>query len=111
MKVNPQELSWTAPTENTDGTPIDYALAYELGWRIDPAAAFEPVASFPGQLNPDGSYRADIPAFNFPGDQVFQLALNAFRQDAPQLKSDWSNAIEVLISGKVPLAPASFDVL
>lgn len=111
MKVNPQELSWTAPTENTDGSAIDYALAYELGWRIDPAAAFEPVASFPGTLNQDGTYTADIPNFSFPADTVFQLALNAFRQDAPELKSDWSNTIEVLISGKVPLAPASFDVL
>ena len=26
MRVNPNKISWHAPTENTDGTPIEYEL-------------------------------------------------------------------------------------
>jgi hypothetical protein len=48
--VNPRQFSWTAPTQNTDGTDITEALNYRL--ELDGS----PFLDFPGVLNPDGKY-------------------------------------------------------
>ena len=86
-------LSWLAPTQNTDGTAIDYELSYRL--YVDA----QPVMTLPGTLNPDGRYSfplADVPALEEPG--VYELTLTAFPQGVdlelePERESGESNAL------------------
>lgn len=104
MKLNPEKITWTAPTQNVDGTPIDYALAYRL--YVDGS----PVADFPGSLNTDGRYEmlyADVPAI---GLGSHAITMTAFRQDIPELESDQSNVVEVYFGSK-PEAPLGVDSL
>jgi len=94
-------ISWTAPTENTDGSPITQALNYNL--YIDGVNQL----SFPGTLNPDGRY-------TFPLDQVsgmqldadYTLTLTAVDEDGDE--SDPSNAIVVTRLAR-PNAPTAFS--
>ena len=110
MKViNPKKLSWKAPTENTDGTPIAGALSYTLGVMTD-TGVFSDVASFPGSLNPDGTYEAlfaDMPAF---GTGTVELALKAFYVEQPELVSDWSSSITASFGVVNPNAPFGLAV-
>lgn len=88
-------LSWLAPTQNVDGTDIDYALSYRL--YVDAT----PVMTFPGTLNPDGRYQfplADVPAISEPG--TYTLKLTAFPdgvdlEQEPERESDPSNELAV----------------
>lgn len=90
-----ENLTWSAPTENTDGTAIDYALTYQL--YIDDQAT----STFPGTLNETGlySYRlADVAALAAPGS--YSLTLTAFPEGVdlatePERESDPSNAIVI----------------
>jgi len=96
-------LTWTAPTENTDGSPIDYELAYNL--YIDGVQAL----AFPGTLNPDGRYSfaaADVPQLQEPG--TYELTLTAFNTNVPDIESDPSNALTLTVVA-VPLAPTAFS--
>ena len=103
--INPKNLSWTAPTENIDGTPIDYELAYDMG--IGPVGGpYEVRSTFPGTLNPDGMYEADLPALNLEDGVEFGLVLRAFNVDLPEAPSAWTDEVEVLFTGKLPNAPA-----
>ena len=49
------KITWTAPTTYTDGSPLTEPLSYTM--YIDGVAD----ASFPGSLNPDGDYFAELP--------------------------------------------------
>lgn len=109
MKVNPKDLNWTAPTENTDGTTIDYGLAYELGVGV-PGGPYTAVASFPGTLNPDGKYSAPLPDLGLDDDVSYGIVLNAFNTLAPDLKSDWSGEVEIIFTGKLPNVPTGLSV-
>lgn len=88
-------LSWLAPTQNVDGTDIDYALTYRL--YVDA----QPVMTFPGTLNPDGRYQfplADVAALSSEG--AHELTLTAFPEGIdleaePERESDPSNAITI----------------
>ena len=107
---NPRtKLSWTAPTENTDGSPITQALTYTL--YIDIAGVLTPTISFPGTLNPDGTYGfplGDVGAFE--DDRTYTLALTA--TDADGDESDFSNSIEIRVAGsQVPNAPAALSLV
>jgi len=106
--LNPQNLSWTAPTENVDGSPIDYPLAYTLGIG-DPGGPYTEVASFPGALNPDGMYEAPLPDFDFPEDVVQAIVLRAFNTQQPDVQSAWTNEVEIFVTGKLPNAPTGFS--
>lgn len=109
-KVNPENLSWTAPLTNTDGSLIDYALAYELG--VGPVGGpYVATASFPGTLNPNGMYEAPLPALALDDDVPYGLVLNAFNTLAPDLKSDWSNEVEIIFTGKLPNVPTGLEAL
>lgn len=95
-------LSWTAPTQNTDGTPITQSLTYNL--YVDAAN----VLSFPGELNPDGSYGfplADVPAIQVPDD--YDVWLTAVDEDGDE--SAPSGTIVLIRVPQVPLAPADFS--
>jgi hypothetical protein len=95
------KLSWTAPTENTDGSPITQSLTYNLYQDVITA-----LLSFPGTLNPDGQYSfpvADVAAFNADGD--YTLSLTAVDEDGDE--SDHSNSI-VITRSMAPKAPALF---
>lgn len=100
-----KDLRWIAPTENTDGTPIDYDLAYNL------YADGQPIASFPGTLNPEGQYTfplADVGAMQDPGD--YNLTLTAFDTALPDRESEPSNGIVIRrVAG--PFAPAAFSAV
>lgn len=96
---NPRRIFWSAPTQNTDGSPIDYDLAYNM--YVNGVVT----ASFPGTLNPDGTYEAlfaDLPAF--PKNQVLTVALSAFATSNPARESAPSTSVEVEFVG-IPSAP------
>lgn len=99
-------ISWIAPTQNTDGTTIDYPLAYQL--YIDDAATMV----LPGTLNGD-RYEfklADVPALQSPGS--YTLTLTAFPEGVdleqePLRESGKSNALVVLtLTVTVPKEPS-----
>jgi hypothetical protein len=103
-------LSWLAPTENTDGTPIDYSLTYQL--YINGAATMV----FPGTLNPDGKYTfllQDVPALQEEGS--YTIELTAFREgvdlsEFPELESDKSGSIIVTTVLVIrPKGPSDFS--
>jgi hypothetical protein len=103
-------LKWTAPTENTDGTAIDYALTYRL--YIDDVVAM----TFPGTLNGDGVYYfplADVGAITEPGSYTFELT--AFPEGVdldqePERESAKSNAVVVqAILAIVPKGPTDLS--
>lgn len=93
------KLRWTAPTENTDGSPIDYSLAYNL--YVDGAL----FSSFPGSLNPDGKYETDIAPLGL-AKGTHTLSLSAFDTAKPERESVRSNSIqiEVFVVPKPPMA-------
>ena len=101
MRINPTKLNWTAPTTNTDGSLIIEALNYTLG--VSDGATFIEVISFPGSLNPGGEYEVTIQDTALT-DGTHTIALAAFVVSAPDIKSDWSNAIDILLVG-VPASP------
>lgn len=104
VKINPTRIRWVAPTENIDGTPIDYQLAYNL--YVNDALT----ASFPGTLNPTGEYQFlfEELATPLPKEQTHEIALTAFSTDNPARESEKTPAIEVIFYG-IPKAP--FDLV
>ena len=99
-KQNPTKIRWRAPTENTDGTPITYALAYNL--YVNDLL----VTSFPGTLNPDGEYQFLFSELGAPlaPEQTHTVALTAFSTANPTRESAKSAAVEVFFF-KIPQAP------
>lgn len=105
-----RNLTWLAPTENTDGTAIDYALTYRL--YLDDVATM----TFPGTLNEAGRYEfplADVGAITEPGLYTFQLT--AFPEGVdldqePERESERSNGIQILaVTTVVPKEPAELS--
>ena len=99
-KLNQAKITWQAPTENEDGSAIDYELGYEL--YVDGEAS----ATFPGRLNPDGTYEQEVSTL-FP-DTVYAsytVQLKAFRIDQPDLKSGLSNAVVLSYDKRKPKPP------
>lgn len=96
------EIKWTAPTQNTDGSPITQNLVYNL--YIDGVNTM----GFPGTLNPNGQYSFpldQVAAMAAPGD--YTLTLTAVDEDGDE--SDPSNAIVVTSLSPVPNAPAGLE--
>ncbi len=103
-RINPQQISWQAPTENTDGSPITQELAYQLD--VDGQA----FATFPGFLNPDGSYSQQVADITGLQPNVeYTLALRAFYTAQPALISDPSNTLTIVVGVARPNPPAAFD--
>ena len=103
-------LTWSAPTENVDGSPIDYALTYRL--YLDDI----PTMTFPGSLNETGVYSfplADVGAIQAPGTIKFELT--AFPEGVdleanPERESGKSNAIQITaVAIPVPKEPADLS--
>lgn len=93
------KLTWSAPTENTDGSSITQSLTYNL--YKDFNGTPEAVSSFPGFLNPDSEYEfplADVAAVQ-EGDNL--LYLTAVDEDGDE--SDFSNSL--LVVGNVIVIP------
>lgn len=109
---NPKtKLAWQAPTENEDGTPIDYALAFNLYIGDAPTAT----VALPGTLNQDGSYTAeltDIAALQSidAGVQV-SLTLTAFETDDPERESEKSDPVLLMRVIADPKAPADVSLI
>lgn len=105
-----RNLTWTAPTENTDGTAIEYALTYRL--YLDDV----PVMTFPGTLNETGLYSfplEDVAAITEAGLYTFELT--AFPEGVdldqePERESARSNAIQIMaVATLVPKEPADLS--
>lgn len=105
-----ENLTWLAPTENEDGSPIDYALTYRL--YLDDNATM----TFPGTLNETGAYSfplADVAAIDSAGSYTFELT--AFPEgvdlaEFPQQESGRSNAITInAVAIVVPKNPAELS--
>ena len=100
-KINPREFSWTAPTQNTDGSPIVGELSYRM--NLDGS----PFLDFPGTLNPDGRYYQVTDNMNLP-DGAHVVTLQAFYVDSPELISDPSNALDIIVGVTQPEVPLDF---
>ena len=105
-----RQLTWTAPTENTDGSPIDYALTYRL--YMDDA----PIMTFPGTLNETGTYSfplADVGAIQAAGQYTFELTAfpeGVDLEQEPERESGKSNAIVIIAAVVlVPKEPADLS--
>jgi len=109
MTVNPTRVTWTAPTENEDGTPIDYELSYDVGKKLADGS-FVPIYTTPGSLNPDGTYEAPIAEMGFE-DGKHEIAMRAFRVDVPTLRSVWSNTVQFEVEVNKPGAPLDVTVV
>jgi hypothetical protein len=103
MKVNPKQLIWQAPTTNVDGTPIDYALNYEVGLSVD--GKMEPLMVVPGQLQGGGEYTAPIADLGLAPGRVYAIALRSFAKEQPARKSAYSGTVKFAISERIPSAP------
>lgn len=100
--VNPTNLSWLAPQENTDGTPIDYDLNYELGEILD--SGIEPLFVVVGSLREDNKYYAPLSDLGFTAGE-HEVAIRAFAQSEPERKSKWSLPTSFIISDRIPKPP------
>jgi hypothetical protein len=108
--TNPRALSWTAPTKNTDGTNITYALDYEVGVQ-QPDNTITGVLTTPGSLNPQGQYEvlvADVAAISSIGSHT--VAVRAINRAKPTEKSVWTNTLTFVNSTETPEAPLAFTV-
>ena len=102
--INPTTLSWNAPTENVDGSPITDPLSYRL--VVDGADFLD----FPGTLNPDGSYSVATVDLGLPNG-IFQMELKTFYEEAPELISDPSNSIVIGLGVTSPNPPTAFSAV
>ena len=111
-RINPEKLSWQAPSEDVEGVAITQPLSYTLGVRaMGSAEAFVESMSFPGSLNADGSYSMSFADMAL-DDGSYELALLAFYQSNPELKSEWSpGTIEVILGAAVPKPPFGLSVI
>lgn len=103
------ELKWSGPTENVDGTPVDYPLDYELGAAAT-GAQLVPQVTIVGTLQPDNTYLAplaEMPAFAAPG--TYDLGLRAINREFPDSMSDWSNRVQLVVSASTPRPPVLLD--
>lgn len=90
---NPAYIQWQAPTHEVDGSAITRQMTYILG-VVDETGLPQDIASFPGTLNPDGTYvtaTSDLSVFDLDGD--YEIALAAQYIDGAQERSAWSNRI------------------
>ena len=109
MIVNPEILSWTAPDTNRDGTPITYALQYEVGLDDAGGEGYEALMTIPGQLQDDDRYEAPVADLGLePGEHV--IALRTFAKEDPARKSEWSAPVMFVISEEIPSAPLDLRV-
>lgn len=108
MKINPSIMSWTAPTTNIDGTPIQYDLEYEVG-LMDAKQVIQPLMVIPAQLQTGNDYEAPIDALDLVNG-TYQIALRTFAKDDPKRVSAWSNPVEFAISEQIPNAPLALAV-
>ena len=103
-KLNPVTLQWEAPTQNTDGSAITEPLSYRL--MVDGADFLD----FPGNLNPNGLYEAEIAPMNIPKGP-HTLNLKAFYRDNPDLISDPSGPLEIVMGVGRPNPPTAFSAV
>jgi hypothetical protein len=105
MKVNPKVIAWSAPTTNTDGTQIAYALEYEVGQVL--VGGIVPIMVVASQLQEGGQYNAPIAdiALDF-GEHT--LVLRTFAKEDQERKSEWSVGVTFALSAQIPNPP--FDV-
>ena len=109
MNINPTEMTWQAPTTNTDGTPIDYVLNYEVGLE-DGNGQLQPLMVIPGQLQEGGEYKAPMGNLGLPVGSTYRIALRTFAKDQPARKSVYSDLVEFAISDRIPNPPLGFAV-
>lgn len=114
-QVNPKNLSWIAPTTNTDGSPITNPLDYELGVRRAEDAAPQAYMSVVGSLQEGGDYNAPLDKTGLQTGVPLFLSLRAINRMDPSnpmddLTSAWSNEVEILLSNGIPEAPTNFTV-
>jgi hypothetical protein len=109
MKVNPTQMTWQAPTQNVDGTPIDYVLNYEVGLE-DANGQLQPSMVIPGQLQDGGDYTAPIADLGLAAGSTYRIALRTFAKDEPARKSVYSEMVDFAISDRIPNPPLAFAV-
>lgn len=93
------KLVWTQPQGNTDGTPIEGDVTYELG-RQAADGSFEVLRALPAGAEAD----IDLADFTAPGE--YTVALRSV--STAGVNSDWSVVATFAISNGIPQAPTDF---
>ena len=99
---NPTDFSWTAPTENVDGSPVNGPLNYNL-YRSDSEAITKSDFFYVvvGTLQQDGTYRAPLDQFPEGRNVIVLTAV-----DADGDESAFSNSLGFSVTdGLVPRPP------
>jgi len=98
-KINPQDISWLAPTTNMDGSAIVEPLSYRLA--VDGVDFLD----FPGTLNPDGRYSESTASMGLETGVPLSITLKAFYVSSPSLISDPSAPLEIILGVAKPNPP------
>lgn len=109
--MNHNKFQWTAPTKNTDGTDITYALDYAF-WANKVGDEPTEVFTTPGSLNEDGKYEApiaDMPFFE--AGNRYEVRLQAVDHRDAANRSALTNPLTFTLSNEVPEAPLDFSVV
>jgi hypothetical protein len=106
MKINPENVLWTAPTKRTDGSAITTPLNYEIGHRV--GGNLVPIAIIVGSLQTNGVYKAPLADFSF-GDGPHEIALRA-TESGTKLTSAWSDTVTFEIVSAGPQPPLALAV-
>ena len=107
--ANPTVFRWQAPTTSEDGTPIDYALNYELG-EDDGTGVYTPIVTIVGALQPDDFYEAQVDQIAWTvGEHT--VALRTINAEEEGKVSAWSNPATFVWSDRIPNPPLFFSVV
>lgn len=104
--VNPGNLRWQPPTENTDGSPIRGALSYNL-YRADDVAGLASAAVYfvvVGALQTDGTYVAPVDNF---AEGRHVIAMTAVDEQGDESTRSNTLGFEVRVVPRAPFLLAS----
>lgn len=106
-QVNPTKLTWRGPSTNTDGTPIQYDVNYELGVVGDDGIT--PKLVVVANLRESEDYEAQISEMGFDKGS-HEVVLRAIPADDPTRASEWSEPVSFIISDEIPNPPLELAV-
>jgi hypothetical protein len=91
-------LSWTAPTENTDGTPLTDLAGYKIYWRQSTVEAYTDAKSI--TINDPAVLNYGILSMSLPSDGYYSTVITAF--NALGNESEFSTEANFTIRNSLP---------
>lgn len=105
--VNPEQISFDAPTQFTDGTPIPAGTIarYEYGFSQTPGGPYSRLVADSTLETGKQTHDLNLSGFSF---GQWYAAGRAVSKDGPV--SAWSNEAAFEVRAKTPEAPANFSL-